>query len=391
LDLSHILNHLGEDRDKYFGSVSPPIIQSSNFAFSSLNEFRASMGNQIETHMYTRGNNPTVQILRQKLAALESAEDCLVFSSGSGAIANAVISQVQQGDHIVCVKSAYSWTNNLLNDFLPRFGVHTTYVDGRDLVAMEAAIQENTKVLFLESPTSMLMELQDLAACAKIAKKHKLISIIDNSYASPLYQRPIEFGIDIVTHSGTKYINGHSDIVCGVICSSHKIINQIFPKEYMTLGGIIAPHDAAQVIRGLRTLPLRMKQSDESTQKICAFLADHPTVEHIYYPHHPSFPQYELAKKQMSGCGGLFAVKFKTESQEEMEAFFHKLQRFLLAVSWGGHESLVLPAIALYDIPGQKNPDMPIGFVRFYIGLEEPDALISDLKLALTEISEATI
>ena len=341
------------------------------------------MGNELGTHMYTRGNNPTVQILRKKLAALESAEDCLVFGSGSGAIANAVISQVSQGDHIVCVESAYSWTNKLLKDFLPRFGVHTTFVNGRDLIAMENAIQENTKLLFLESPTSMYMELQDLQACANIAKKHNLISVIDNSYASPIFQRPIELGIDIVTHSGTKYINGHSDIVCGVVCSSDEIISQMFSKEYMTLGGIIAPHDAAQIIRGLRTLPLRMKQSDESTKKICAFLADHPMVDEIYYPHHPKSSQHDLAQKQMSGCGGLFAVKFKTESREKMESFFNKLSRFLLAVSWGGHESLILPAIALYDIPGKEDPDMPVGFARFYIGLEDAEVLIEDLRVAL--------
>ena len=383
MDYAHILNHLGENRDQYFGAVSPPIVQTSNFAFNSLENFRASMGDEFGTHMYTRGNNPTVQILRKKLAALESAEDCLVFASGSGAIANAVISQVNQGDHIVCVQSAYSWTNKLLKDFLPRFGVSSTFVDGRDLTAMEDAIQQNTKVLFLESPTSMHMELQDLPACAAIAKRHGLISIIDNSYASPYYQRPIEMGIDIVTHSGTKYINGHSDIVCGVVCASHSIINDMFSKEYMTLGGIISPHDASQIIRGLRTLPLRLKQSNASANIICNFLAEHDAVEAVYYPHHPSFAQYKLAQKQMSGCGGLFAVQFKTESREKMESFFNRLTRFLLAVSWGGHESLVLPAVALYDIPGKDNPDMPVGFVRFYIGLEDADVLVNDISQAL--------
>ena len=344
------------------------------------------MGDEMNSHMYTRGNNPTVQILCKKLAALESAEDCLVFSSGSGAIANAVISQVSQGDHIVCVESAYTWTNKLLTEFLPRFGVSATFVDGKDLVAMDNAIQENTKVLFLESPTSMYMELQDLKACAQIAKKHKLVSIIDNSYASPIYQRPIEYGIDIVTHSGTKYINGHSDIVCGVVCASHKIISEMFPREYMTLGGIISPHDASQVIRGLRTLDLRMKRSHESAMQICDFLHQHEAVEAVYFPHHKGFAQYVLAKEQMSGCGGLFAVQFKTDNREKMEAFFKKLTRFLLAVSWGGHESLVLPAIALYDIPGKDNPSMPIGFTRFYIGLEEAEVLIEDLKAALIEL-----
>ena len=383
MDISHILNHLGEERDQYFGAVSPPIIQTSNFAFRSLDAFRASMGNEFETHMYTRGNNPTVNILRKKLAALCSAEDCLVFSSGSGAIANAVISQVNQGDHIVCVESAYSWTNKLLMDFLPRFGVHTTFVDGKDLIAMEAAIKENTKVLFLESPTSMRMELQDLKSCAGIAKEHNLISIIDNTYSSPIFQRPIEFGIDIVVHSGTKYINGHSDIVCGIVCASFAIIQKLFHREFMTLGGIISPSDAAQVIKGLRTLPLRMKQTDTSAKKICSFLDTHPAVKKIYYPHHPTYALYDLAKSQMSGSGGLFSVEFKTSDRLLMEKFFSKLTRFCLAVSWGGHESLVLPAVALYDIPGKENPDLPVGFVRFYIGLEEAEVLMEDLEQAL--------
>jgi len=387
MDISYILNHLGEDREHYFGAVSPPIIQTSNFAFKTLEAFSAALGDEFGSHIYTRGNNPTVQILRKKLAALSSAEDCLVFASGSGAIANAVIAQVSQGDHVICVESAYSWTNKLLTEFLPRFGVTATFVDGRDLTAIESAIQANTKVLFLESPTSMRMELQDLKACAKIAKKHSLISIIDNTYSSSIFQRPIELGIDIVVHSGTKYINGHSDIVCGVLCSSSAIIQQIFHSEFMTLGGIISPHDAAQVIKGLRTLPLRMKQTNESAHKVCAFLENHPAIEEIYYPHHPSFPQYELAKQQMSGCGGLFSVLFKTSDHQKMKAFFSKLKRFALAVSWGGHESLVLPAIALYDIPGRENPDLPVGFVRFYIGLEEPEGLIKDLEGAMEGIA----
>lgn len=380
---SEIINHLGENRKNYFNSISPPIIQSSNFSFDSLEDFRNAFAEEKDHSIYTRGNNPTVKILRQKLAALEKAEDCLVFASGSGAIAMVIMSQVHQGAHVVCVQNAYSWTYNLLTKYLPKFGVEHTFIDGKDLNEIEDAIQPNTTLLFLESPNSILLELQDLKACAAIAKKHGIVTAIDNSYASPIFQRPIEYGIDIVIHSGTKYLNGHSDVVVGVVCSSKEIITKMFYNEFMTLGGIISPNDAALVIRGLRTLPLRMKKSDESCKKVVQYLENHPKIESIHYPFSPTFPQYELAQRQMSGAGGLFSVFLKTDSMEKAEAFFKRLNCFLLAVSWGGHESLVLPFCAFYNIPGKEDSPKPWNLVRFYIGLEDPDWLIKDLEQAL--------
>ena len=237
--------------------------------------------NELASHIYTRGNNPTVQILRKKIAALESAEDALVFASGAAAIAAAVIANVNAGDHIVSVKAPYSWTTVLFNRFLKRFGVNTTYVDGTDIANFEKAIQPNTKVMYLESPNTLTYELQDLAACADICKKHGIISIIDNSYCSPIFQRPIELGIDIVVHSGTKYLNGHSDVVVGVLCGAQKMVEKIFNTEQMCLGAIISPHDANLVIRGLRTLPLRLKKSDESARAIINWLSKHPKVKKI--------------------------------------------------------------------------------------------------------------
>ncbi len=380
---SKILNHLGENREEYFNAVSPPIIQSSNFVFHNLDDFRKAFSDEKKHSIYTRGNNPTVKILRQKLAALEKAEDCLVFGSGSGAIAMAIMSQVHQGAHVVCVQNSYSWTFNLLTEYLPKFGVEHTFVDGKSLEAIENAIQPNTTLLFLESPTSILLDIQDLKGCAAIAKKHGIVTAIDNSYSSPIFQRPIEHGIDIVIHSGTKYLNGHSDVVVGVVCSSKEIITKMFYHEFMTLGGIISPTDAALVIRGLRTLPLRMKQSDESCKKVVKYLENHPKVQSLNYPLSPSFPQYDLAQQQMSGAGGLFSVYLNTDSIEKVEAFFHKLNHFLLAVSWGGHESLILPFCAFYNIPGKKDPEKPWNLVRIYIGLEDPDWLIKDLEQAL--------
>jgi cystathionine beta-lyase len=386
MHLSEILNHLGEERHLYFNAVTPPIIQSSNFAFDSFDAFRAAIGDELASHIYTRGNNPTVEILRKKLAALESAEDALVVASGAGATAMAVIANVKAGDHIVCVQNPYSWTKTLLTVFLPRFGVTHTFVDGREVAEIEKAIQPNTALLYLESPNTMTFELQDLAACARLARQHGIVTCIDNSNTTPLYQRPIEMGIDIVIHTGTKYLNGHSDVVNGVICSSRSMIGRIFETELMTLGNIISPHDAWLVMRGLRTLELRVKRSFESACQVAAYLEKHPKVERVLFPFLPSFPQYDLARRQMTGCAGLFTIFLKTTEVAQAERFFSKLRRFLFAVSWGGHESLVFPLAAMYDIPGKPNPAHPPNMLRLYVGLEDPDWLIEDLESALAAI-----
>ncbi len=386
MNLSYILNHLGEDREKYFNAISPPVIQSSNFAFDSIDDFRKAVSTEFDSHLYTRGNNPTVQILRKKLAALECTEDALVCGSGAAAISSTIISQVKQGDHIVCVNAPYSWTKMLLTNFLPRFGVTTTFVDATSIAEIEQAIQTNTKVLYLESPNSLTFECQDLAACSQLAKKHHLTSIIDNSYASPIFQQPATLGIDIVIHSGTKYLNGHSDVVVGTICGSRAKMEQIFSDTYMTLGPIISPNDAALVLKGLRTLELRMQRSDESGLLIAKKLEQHPKVKQVLHPLLPSFSQYELAKEQMSGAGGLFSVYFDGNSLEQMEVFTQKLidsKRFLLAVSWGGHESLIIPTAAFYNIPGRDNSPIPWNLVRFYIGLEDAEWLWEGMEMGL--------
>lgn len=381
--LSHILTHLGEDREQYFQAISPPIIQSSNFAFPDLGAFREAFSDELSHYVYSRGNNPTVEILRKKLAALEGTEDALVFSSGAGAVATAVIGNVKAGDHVICQQNPYSWTSALLRKFLSRFGVEHTFVDCSDLEAIEAAIRPNTTVLYLESPNTMTFECQDLSACAALARKHGLVTMIDNSYSSPIYQNPAAFGIDIVLHSGTKYLNGHSDVVVGVLCASKAMVKKLFESELMTLGGILPPQEAALVIRGLRTLPMRLQRSNDSAQWIIAKLDNHPKVEKLWYPFHASFPQLELAKRQMRGCGGLFSVRFKTDSMEKMEAFIHRLKRFLMAVSWGGHESLIIPTIGFYKVPGKPDSALSWQFVRFYIGLEDPEWLWEDLEAAM--------
>jgi cystathionine beta-lyase/cystathionine gamma-synthase len=383
-DWSHILTHEGEDKEKYYNAIVPPIIQSSNFSFPSVESFRNGFRNELDSSMYTRGNNPTVDILRKKMAALEGSEDALILASGSAAISAAIVGNLSTGDHIICVQKPYSWTFKLLDKFLTRFGVEHSFVDGTSIQEIETAIRPNTKVLMLESPNSLTFEIQDLKACAQLAKKHNITSIIDNSYASPYYQNPMDYGIDIVVHSGTKYLGGHSDVVFGVICADKAMIQKIFNSEYMTLGACISPNDAWLVLRGLRTLPIRLEKISITTEKVIQFLKNHSKVDYVLYPFDKDFPQYDLAKSQMRGAGGLFSVNFKAESIEQMEQFSDSLAEFFqFAVSWGGHESLQIPTCVFYNLHPNETPPLPFTFVRYYIGLEEPDYLIDKLSKAL--------
>lgn len=380
--ISYILNDLGEHRDKYFNAMSPPVIQTSNFVFPKVADFRAALLDELNAHIYTKGNNPTVEILRKKLAALEGTDDALVFASGTAAIAMTIMTCVGQGDHVICVKHPYSWTATILSRYLPRFGVTHDFVDASDLKAIEALIRPNTKLLFLESPNTFTYELQDIEACVALARKYGIKTAIDNSNCSPIFQQPAKMGVDIVLHSVTKYINGHSDVVAGVVCSSREIIDKMFIDEYMVLGGILPAHDASLIIRGLRTLPIRMERIQASTQKIVAEVKKFPRVKRLLYPFDPDFPQYALARKQMTGCGGLFTVEFDYPDIEAMLEAIARVRRWKIAVSWGGHEALMLPIAALYNLPGRNDPHIPWSYIRFYVGLEEPEYLLEDLQQA---------
>jgi cystathionine beta-lyase/cystathionine gamma-synthase len=386
MDISYILNHLGEEREDYFNAVSPPLIQSSNFAFNDVASMRRAFNDEHDAHIYTRGNNPTVDILRKKIAALAGAEDALVFGSGIAAISAAIMANVKAGDHVVCVKKPYSWTNRLLNKLLPKYGVEATMIDGTDIKNFEAATKPNTRVYFLESPNTFTYELQDLEALVKLAKQHNIVTAIDNSYCTSLGQRCIEMGIDIEIHSASKYYGGHSDVVAGYLISNKAMVKRIFESEFLNLGGIISPNDAWLLIRSLRTLPIRLEKVRSNTEKVVAFMKNHPQVETLLYPFDEDFPQYELAKKQMKWCGGLFTVTLKAGSIDQMETFCNSLKTFTMAVSWGGHESLIVPTCSFYPKEHYDNSVYPFNMIRFYVGLEEPEFLIEDLKQAFKKI-----
>ncbi len=258
-DLSYILNELAEDRENYFNAVSPPIMQTSNFAFKKVDDLQNAFEDEMGGYLYSRGLNPTVEILRKKLAALDGAEDCLVFNSGAAAIFAGILANVKAGDHIVSVKMPYTWAQRMFDIVLPRFGVSTTYIDGTKTENWETATQANTTFYYLESPNSWDFDLQDIRAVAAIAKAKNITTFIDNSYCTPIQQNVIEMGIDLAMQTATKYIGGHSDTLGGVLSGTHAMIKRIFDSEYLNIGSGIQPFNAWLLIRGLRTLAIRLR------------------------------------------------------------------------------------------------------------------------------------
>lgn len=382
MDISYILNELAEERSSYYNAIAPPIIQTSNFAFDTVSAMREAFKDEMSGYLYSRGLNPTVDILRTKLAALDGAEDALVFNNGAAAIFAGVLANVKSGDHIVSVHHPYTWAAHMFDKILPRFGVSTTYVDGTSIEAFERAILPNTSLIYLESPNSWLLDIQDLEAVAELAKSENIITLIDNSYCSPLYQRPIDYGIDIAMQTATKYIGGHSDTLGGVLSGSAAMMKKIFDSEYLCVGSGIQPFNAWLLLRGLRTLPMRLERISASTRSVLAFLKDHPLVEEVIFPLDESYPQFELAKKQMKGACGLITFYMKAKTIHEIEAFCEKLKHFRMAVSWGGHESLIIPKCSSLDPMDFDPANRSHRMLRIYIGLEDADYLIRDLRQA---------
>ena len=404
MDLSYILNELGEDREAYYNAMAPPIMQTSNFKVATVDELKNLFREESSGYLYSRGMNPTVTILRKKLAALDGAEDALVFNSGAAAIFAGVLANVKAGDHVISVKNPYSWVQRIFDNILSRFGVKTTYIDGTRIENFEAAKRPETRFIYLESPNSWTYELQDIAAVAAFAKANGITTLIDNSHCSPLYQKPIPLGIDLSMQTATKYIGGHSDTLGGVLSGSAAMMKKIFDSEYMAIGSGIQPFNAWLLIRGLRTLDARIARITETTYTVLDFLKKHPAVERTIFPFDPAFPQIELAKKQMENACGLISFYVRAGSRQQIVRFCESLRHIMMAVSWGGHESLILPRCAPLEdgpengeagggttekilTPGNTmrfdpgNPEHRL--LRLYVGLESADYLIGDLRQAL--------
>ena len=388
MDISYIINELAEDRENYFNAIAPPIVQTSNFVFNTVDEMRQAFADEYSTYLYSRGLNPTVDILRKKLAALDAAEDCLVFNSGAAAIFAAVLANVKSGDHIVSVHKPYTWAQKMFNDILPRFGVTTSYIDGRYIENFERAILPNTTLIYLESPNSWDYALQDLQAVAELAKAEGIITICDNSYCTPIYQQPVAMGIDLSLQSATKYIGGHSDTVAGVLSGSKAMITKIFNSEYMNIGSGIQPFNAWLLIRGLRTLPMRLAHITQSTHTIVQYLKQHQKVEQVIFPFDESFAQYALAKQQMKGACGLLTFIIKATTILQIEKFCESLQHIFMAVSWGGHESLIIPKCSGIKRENFDAHNKEHRMLRLYIGLEDAGYLIKDMEQAFEKMDQ---
>jgi cystathionine beta-lyase/cystathionine gamma-synthase len=386
MDLSYIINELGEDREHYFNAIAPPIIQSSNFAFKKVEDLRKAFEDEMGGYLYSRGLNPTVDILRKKLAALDGAEDCLIFNNGAAAIFAGVLANVKAGDHIVSVNKPYTWVQRMFDVILPRFGITTTYVDGTIAENYFNAVKPNTTFFYLESPNSWDYALQDIKAIADYAKPKGITTLIDNSYCTPIYQNVIELGIDLAMQTATKYIGGHSDTLGGVLSGSHTMMKKIFDSEYLNIGSGLQPFNAWLLIRGLRTLPARLERITNSTAQVVNFIKQHPEVESVLFPFDESFPQYALARRQMKNACGLFTFILKTKKMQEIVTFCEGLQHILMAVSWGGHESLIIPKCAGLQLADFDSANREHRYIRMYVGLEEPEYLIKDMEQALGRI-----
>ncbi len=382
MDISYIINVLGEELGEDVNPVSPPIYQTSNFYFKSVEQFRDAITHEKDHWIYSRGNNPTINLLTKKMAALEGAEDALVFASGMAAISSSIMANVRTGDHVICVSDPYSWTETLLTrNILPKFGVEVSMINGDNIDEYKTCIRPNTRLIYLESPNSWTFRLQDLEAVAKLAKDNNIITIIDNSCSTPLFQQPISMGIDLVCHTASKYLGGHSDTVAGVCCGSGEMIDKIFHNEFLTLGGILSPFNAWLIIRGLRTLPLRLERISNTTKEVIKYLENQPAVSEIYYASHPNHPQQELASSQMKMGSGLFTIKTRVTDIAKIEAFCNSLTYWRMAVSWGGYESLIIPSCTFVR-PGLYSK-LPPNLIRFSVGLEDPAVLINDLDKSM--------
>jgi cystathionine beta-lyase len=374
------IQHHGEDSEQRLGSVTPAIYRSSLFAFPDCASLERAFQGDPSRSLYSRVSNPTVRVLEEKVADLEGGEDAVAFASGMGAISAVLLGLLARGDHLVLFSRVYSPTLTFARDVLRRFGVEVSFLDLAELAALERHLEDNTRLVYVESPASLTMELLDLEAVARTARSRGIATVTDNSWATPIFQRPLELGIDLVVHSGTKYLSGHSDILLGLVAGGRSRVDRV-RSTAISLGASLSPEDAFLAIRGLRTLPLRMERHQASAFLLARRLLDHARVAEVLHPALPFFPTHALWQRQCSGASGLFSFRLRGDPRRFCDA----LGIFQLGVSWGGFESLALPSsvIAKGYAANNPRPDVPDDLVRLSVGLEDADDLWQDLEQAL--------
>jgi methionine-gamma-lyase len=380
--------HAGQEPDPTTGSVVTPIYASSTFVFESAEQGADRFLGKQPGYIYTRLGNPTVRALELNVAALEGGEDARAAATGMAAITGVVMSVVKNGDHIVAGDRLYGGTHKLVTDILKDYGVEHTLVDTMDPANFEKAIKPNTKMIYIETPSNPLMSLTDIKAVAKIGKKHGIVTVIDNTFMSPYLQRPIEMGIDVVVHSLTKSLSGHSDMVGGIVVASKDFIKKMDP-TFKNMGATMGAWDAWLTLRGIKTLHVRWDRTVENAQKIAEFLESHPKVDHVNYPGLPSHPQYELGKEQMDGPGGMMSFELKG-GLEAGRKMMNNVKLCSLAVSLGAVETLIChpPSMTHSVVPREERlkAGLTDGLVRFSVGIEDVEDIIEDLDQALSQV-----
>ncbi|WP_134684720.1 methionine gamma-lyase [Brevibacillus migulae] len=378
--------HAGDQLDPITGSLTTPIYQSSTFVFPTAEAGGARFAGAENGYVYTRLGNPTLTVLEQKIAALEKAEAALAFSSGMAAVSAILLGLLHSGDHILCSKGLYGCTFGLLTMLKRQFQIDHSLADLTDESSLLSSIRPNTRIIYVETPINPTMELVDLAMIARAAKARRITTVVDNTFLSPYLQRPLELGCDLVLHSATKYIGGHGDVIAGVAAGAKDLIDQLRMTALKDIGGVLSPFDAYLLIRGLKTLGIRMQKHCENAQLVAEFLANHPRVQSVYYPGLPSFPQHELAKRQMDGFGGLISFELKGGMAAGIQ-MMNRLQLCKLAVSLGDVETLIQhPASMTHSIvPMEERRKMGItdGLIRLSVGIEDVKDIIADLSQAL--------
>lgn len=378
--------HAGQGTDPATGSVAPPLIQTSTFAFENCAEGKARFAGEASGFIYTRMGNPTIARLEEAVATLEEGAGGLATGSGMSALCTILWALLNQGDHLIGTSSLYGPSRVVVERDFSRFGVESTFVDTGDLQAVKEAFQPNTKVVFLETPANPTIVLSDIEAISQLAKAHKAILVVDNTFASPILQRPIGLGADVVMHSMTKFINGHTDVVAGMIVTATQDLLEKIRKVHAYLGACMDPHQAWLVLRGFKTLALRVHACQDNAQKVAKFLEDHPKVEWVRYPGLASHPQFKLAEQQMDGPGALISFEVKGGIEAGVR-LLDNVELMTLAVSLGGIETLIQHPSSMTHAAMSSETRLAAGItdglVRVSIGCEDADDIITDFARAL--------
>lgn len=381
--------HAGKTKGAHQGALTTPIYQTSTFVFDSAQQGADRFAGEQEGYIYTRLGNPTTRELELKLAALEKMEDAAATATGMAAVSGAVLSFLEAGDHVIVSKAIYGCSFALFNHQLPKFGIEVSFVDMTQPDEMKQALKSNSKMIFAETPINPNLQVLDLELIGNFARENNLLSIIDNTFLSPVLQTPVDFGIDIVIHSATKFLNGHGDVVAGLIASSSENIETIKLTILKDIGGTISPHDAWLILRGLKTLPVRMERHCKSAQTVAEFLESNPNVKSVYYPGLPSHPGHKYLGKQMAGAGGVIGFELDATLQQGTD-FINSMELFSIAVSLGDAESLIQHPASMTHSPytpeERQAAGISDGLIRISVGLEDASDLIADLQQAFAKV-----